>query len=130
MTVAPAVLTPPSRRVHGECFMKLRLCLALVLFVGTTETAFAQAVWIDHAVPNLPAQVITISGDAFGTTTPVVTLNTLQLTVVTFSQTQIIAVLPGSVVATPGTYQLAVGQVGKKGLITGSATLDVTIGAV
>jgi len=78
-----------------------------------------------------------ISGWNFGSLPPFVTLGGMQLQLLAISDTQILAVLPGVVVVTPGSYLLTVlrpqskfaSNSGGPGS-TGFATFDVTIGAV
>ena len=95
-----------AMKTHGLA----RLCLALALLVASAGAGYAQGnqVRVDSAVPNLVSQVVTISGVNFGSQPPSVTLNDVPLALLSSSPTQIVAALPASVIATPGTYQLVV----------------------
>jgi hypothetical protein len=107
-----------------------RLCLALALLVASAGASYAQGnqVRVDSAVPNLVSQVVTISGANFGSQPPSVTLNDVPLALLSSSPTQIVAALPASVIATPGTYLLVVRKGNSNGQNSANvATLDVAI---
>jgi len=108
-----------------------RLCLALALLIASAGASYAQGnqVRVDSAVPNLVSQVVTISGANFGSQPPSVTLNDGPLALLSSSPTQIVAALPASVIATPGTYQLVVRKGNSNSQNSANvATLDVAIG--
>jgi hypothetical protein len=108
-----------------------RLCLALALLVASAGASYAQGnqVRVDSAVPSLVSQVVTISGANFGSQPPSVTLNDVPLALLSSSPTQIVAALPASVIATPGTYQLVVRKGNSNSQNSANvATLDVAIG--
>jgi len=108
-----------------------RLCLALALLVASAGASYAQGnqVRVDSAVPSLVSQVVTISGANFGSQPPSVTLNDGPLALLSSSPTQIVAALPASVIATPGTYQLVVRKGNSNSQNSANvATLDVAIG--
>ena len=108
-----------------------RLCLALALLIASAGASYAQGnqVRVDSAVPNLVSQVVTISGANFGSQPPSVTLNDVPLALLSSSPTQIVAALPASVIATPGTYQLVVRKGNSNSQNSANvATLDVAIG--
>jgi len=108
-----------------------RLCLALALLVASAGAGYAQGnqIRVDSAVPNLVSQVVTISGASFGSQPPSVTLNDVPLALLSSSPTQIVAALPASVIATPGTYRLVVRKGNSNSQNSANvATLDVAIG--
>ncbi len=94
------------------------LACILALIVGLP--ALAGATTIVSAVPNYNTNQVTISGTAFGST-PVVKLDNMTLTLVSESNTKIVAKLPTTLMS--GTFQLAVDS----GSTT--ATFALTIGA-
>jgi len=105
-------------------------CLVLAIAITSDRVVYAQGgqVRVDSVLPNLVSNVITISGVNFGTQPPSVTLNDAPLVVVSASSTQIVAVLPGSVVAAPGTYQLVVRKGNSNSQNSANvATIDVAI---
>jgi len=106
------------------------VCLVFAFTVSSVRIVHAQngQIRVDSALPNLAAHAVTIGGVNFGTQTPTVTLNDMPLTVLVSSPTQIVAVLPGSVIASPGTYQLVVRKGGANSQNSANvATIDVAI---
>ena len=87
----------------------VRASLALVMMVlgSTVGQTQGNQVIVQSAFPNLVTQEITIVGNNFGTQATV-TLDGFVLPVISNSNTLIVAMLPASVVATPGSYRLAV----------------------
>jgi hypothetical protein len=63
-----------------------------------------------YAQPDSGAGQIVIVGTDFGTSAPVVTLSGFQLVVVSFTNTDVVAMLPALI--DPGTYTLAVSRGG------------------
>ena len=127
--------TTRDRFADWQGAMKTRasasLCLALALLVASAGASYAQGnqVRVDSAVPNLVSQVVTISGANFGSQPPSVTLNDVPLALLSSSPTQIVAALPASVIATPGTYRLVVRKGNSNSQNSANvATLDVAIG--
>jgi len=103
---------------------KLTWLTSLVVIVGVFYTlSSALAATINETSADLTNGLITISGQAFGTTRHSVLLGTTTLTIVSWSKTQIVADLPAGV--TPGTYLLKVRGLGNVVL----ATSNITIGA-
>jgi hypothetical protein len=104
--------------------------VASQLFVGVLSAADAQRPNILSAVPNLsvsPAQ-LTVTGENFGSVRPVVLLDGLPLTVVTFSSTAVTAFLPANL--RPATYLLQLFRGDKsEDAQAFNAVFDVTIGA-
>lgn len=86
-----------------------------------------------NAVPDMPNGLLTITGLNFGTA-PAVTLDARPLTLLGAAPTQIIAVLPASLMNTAGSYLLTVIDDGDLGVKVAQAarfdTFVVTIGAV
>jgi hypothetical protein len=110
------------------------LPLLVVLTTATPVRAQAHnqtpALVIYNTLPNLAAEQLTITGQNFGTAPETITLNGFPLPYSVYTDTVIVANLPGGVIATPGTYTLTIvrpGPPGTASLRTGVA--DVTIGA-
>jgi hypothetical protein len=78
------------------------------------------------AVPDSSVNLkqLTITGEAFGSAKPLVTLDSLPLTVVSFTSTVVTAFLPQGL--RPGSYLLALAPNGRRGDV---AKFDVAIGA-
>ena len=104
--------------------IRFGLVLGLVLFVVTVTTAQGPGGGggggqvtmpvILSVVPNLVSGVLTITGTGFGTSAPTVTLEGSALSVVSFSNTQVVAAIPSLL---PKTYLLS--------LTKGGTTLNV-----
>ena len=102
-----------SRKLHMMiCLLALAMCVPAL--------ANAKPV-IDSAVPNYSTNQLTISGSAFGTTTPTVKIDTVALSIVSHTATQIVATLPSGIGS--GSFLLSVAA----GSATG--TFDLTLGA-
>jgi hypothetical protein len=114
----------------GRSFMSKTCGAGILVALTILFTAHAahaqQQLDIRNAIPDLLNARLYISGSGFGTA-PLVSLDGMSLTVLNASSNLIEAILPASVLTTPGTYRLVVstGNGPKK-----SDTADVTIGTV
>ena len=84
---------------------------------------------ISEVSVDLTAQLITISGEHFGTASATVTLAGLPLTIVSQTATRIVAVLPAFAAAAPGTFLLTVTRGDHGPPARRYDDIDVTIGA-
>lgn len=74
-----------------------------------------------------PNQIV-ISGSAFGTVPPTVTLDSVPLSIATYTDTRVVALIPATVAA--GTYRLSLTNNSLYGLTNvRTGTIDVTLGA-
>src|SRR4051794_4673870 len=99
----------------------------LFIFPAALIAAPPQSPSINDASANVVSGLLTISGANFGTTAPTVSMDGFVLTLQSFGPSQIVAVLPASVAAAPGSYALTVTRdaLGNNG----SASFVVTVGA-
>lgn len=91
------------------------VALVVLMVLPNLGRADAQATTqlaIVHVSPNLVSNTLTISDTEFGTRLGVVTLDQQPLTLVSWTDTQLVAGLPASVAATPGNYLLTVQRPG------------------
>lgn len=102
--------------------LRTRLMLGLLL-IASPLVSLAQAPVIEEVHENAQGTQITINGIRFGSTAPVVWLNTTPLTVTQFSQTSLTANLPAN--EAPGTYVLRLTAAGQN-----TVSFDVALGAV
>ena len=105
--------------------------LVFFLDLASFSTAYAQPpsaktnpveLVVTSATANLATDLVTIDGVNFGSARPVVRLGTQNLTVASWSDTQIIATLPADLPA--GTYRLVVTR---NNSAVGSGAIDLTI---
>ena len=115
-----------NSRTLRRCAVALALVLPLVLTVALADDDQHEPL-ILTAVPDSSASPtqLTITGENFGTLKPVVTLDLIPLTVVSFGSTAVTALLPAGL--TPGTYLLTLQQNGQKFRV---AEFDVALGAI
>jgi hypothetical protein len=114
--------------------MRSHLLVALVFasLVSTAGTAAAQAkavppqLSISAAAADLDTGELFVAGRNFGATPPLVTLDGIALAVRVALPEQLVAVLPASAAAHPGTYRLVVSRGPSQ---TQTDTFHVTIGA-
>jgi collagen triple helix repeat protein/IPT/TIG domain-containing protein len=97
------------------------ILVAASLFM--TQFAYGAAPSIVSAVANFSTNQLTITGSNFGTAAPKVLLDGSALTVVTYSETNVVATLATG--TNPGTYLLTLTPVGGV-----KVSFDVTLGAV
>ena len=97
----------------------LMICI-LALAMCTPVLAHAKPV-IDSATPNYGTNQLTIAGTGLGTATPTVKIDTVALSVVSHTMTNIVATLPSGIGA--GSYLLTVTAAGATG------SFDLTLGA-
>lgn len=64
----------------------------------------SKQVVIVSATPDLVNENLTLAGASFGTSSGVVTLDTLPVTVISWADTQVVVKLPAEVIAAPGSY--------------------------
>lgn len=81
---------------------------------------------IESAAADIPNGQITITGENFGATAPVVIVNGFVVPIISFGPTQIVTDLPASVAANPGDYLLVVANTGRPAQ---SSSFVLTIGA-
>lgn len=109
--------------------------LALLAVIGAPREARGELhpgqLMIFNAVPNLVAQQLVITGQNFGTRPQLIALNGSALTFSVYTNTVIVADLPASVIASPGTYTLMVTRSGPfLTLLLRTWVTDVSIGSV
>jgi hypothetical protein len=110
-----------------SCLVLRSLPLLICLLFATP--ALAASITITSATPNLTSGTVAIQGDNFGELSPpIVVLDGFVLTLTAWGPTQVIAVLPAPVAASPGSYQLSVSRLGKNNAIQDTATFVVTVG--
>ena len=102
------------------------LAAALAVALGSGVFAQQMSLTLTSATPNIGAHVLTISGTGFGSSMPVVTLAAAPLTVISWSDTAIDALLPDIV---PGGYNVVVARIDKGRVVT-SGSMDVSIGVL
>ncbi len=97
-------------------FRKVLSALALVGVLAASSAVYAADSDSSHQLVIVSAQAdllngqVVITGVNLGPGTPAVTLDAMPLTIVSAGPTQIVAVLPASVAATPGSYLLTVAR--------------------
>ncbi|PWT97560.1 MAG: hypothetical protein C5B51_31140 [Terriglobia bacterium] len=121
-------MTPQRPTWRADLTIALSVLLAFApVLPGQTAAELAPAPNIDNTViitSVVPNQIV-ITGKNFGTSAPSVTMNGLFLTVLSYSDTVVLAQLPASVTGNPGTYQMTlINSSGRKG------SLDVAVGAL
>jgi hypothetical protein len=115
-------------RTFLACNLGLSLVVSTCLLVTPVRAANSLPLIIG-AVPDFgvnPTQ-LTISGSNFGTTQPLVSLDGLPLTVMSFTDTVVVVSLPASLA--PGSYQLAL-TANNKANQPFTAEFNATLGAV
>jgi hypothetical protein len=109
--VATRLIVGRARRGTMRQLFTACAVLATGLLIATLPAAAqgnSPQLVVSNAVPNLRDQTLMISGWNFGSLPPFVTLGGMPLQLLAISGTQIVAVLPGAAVVTPGSYLLMV----------------------
>ncbi len=116
--------------MNSRTLCRCAFALVLVLQLGLTQVLAdddQHEPLIKAALPDSSASPtqLNITGENFGTLKPVVTLDSMPLTVASFSATSVTALLPAGL--TPGSYLLTLQQNGRE---SRTATFDVALGAI
>jgi hypothetical protein len=104
--------------------------MLFVCFIALPAAVRAAEVRVDNAAVDASNTLVMIEGQDFGTNQPIVVLDGFVLTLVNFGPANIVAVLPASVAANPGSYHLSVSRTGKNGSVQSTGELTLTVGAV
>lgn len=113
------------RRLRSVC---LAVCLALAGAAAVLQAAPAPPVVIDSATPDLSSGQLIIQGSNFGTAPPTVILNGFVLSLSIYGPSQIVAIIPASMLSGEGSYAMTVTR--NSGSQSSMAAFIVTIGAV